>query len=105
MSSSSSSTSPRGTTQLEVIGTPRASSRVVTSSSSASKTRYTGPSLRSPATGDSVNESAAEMRERATGRRVPRSASLGEPVDQALVDRGRQQVADVTAVGSNLFDH
>jgi hypothetical protein len=41
MSSISSSTSPRGTTQPAVIGTPRASSTMAPSSSSASKTRYT----------------------------------------------------------------
>src|ERR1700742_1434160 len=41
MSSISSSTSPRGTTQPAVIGTPRASSTIAPNSSSASKTRYT----------------------------------------------------------------
>ena len=41
MSSISSSTSPRGTTQPAVIGTPRASSTIAPNSSSASNTRYT----------------------------------------------------------------
>ena len=41
-SSSSSRTSPRDTTQVAVIGRPRASSTSVTSASSDSKTRYTG---------------------------------------------------------------
>src|ERR1700738_2676088 len=41
MSSTNSRTSPRGTTQPAVIGTPRASSTMAPSSSSASKTRYT----------------------------------------------------------------
>src|ERR1700758_778016 len=47
MSSISSNTSPRGTTQPAVMGTPRASSTMAPNSSSASKTRYTAmPSWR-----------------------------------------------------------